>query len=1391
VEGNEIMNPHCYTPEQLREYSLGQLPDEQSELISQHVEVCPTCEETLVGLDKEDDTLIRTLRTPVDSPSGDDESALRNLIVTAKEKRQTAASAESPDKNGQPPLEVDDDIPASGPNPFTTTHLGHYRLLEPIGHGGMGVIYRAQHDRLQRDVAIKILPNRKLVHASAAGRFRREMRAVGQLHHPAIVQATDAGEIDGIQYLAMEYIDGLDLATIVRRCGPLDVPAVCHTVRQAALGLAYAHEQGIIHRDVKPSNLMITVDGQVKILDLGLALLGAAQSAVDELTTIGQLMGTLDYMAPEQCENSHDVDQRADVYSLGATTYKLLTGKAPYESGQWKGPLQKLRAIAITPAAPIGSVVSHLPESLASAIDRCLAHERDQRMGTMHDVVEALEPFSVEVRAATLAELVKRARSLTDPSEPAGDSADGLLSQRPVKPNPEPEPPQSVGPVAVPAARSRASRIGRLARYGLALAGCVALAVIIAIRTNQGEVVIETARPDVEVKIKRSGKEYQKLELTQGEKRLRVAAGDYEIELLADHDSLEVKDGVFTLKRGDIWVAKIVEKGKDNQLPARAFGEREYPRSTAFDLDPNKIKIGQSLTLKGPFGGTREFVVFGDGSIRLEDLGSIHVAGKSLDAVSNEMREAYRAHQEFKTTFSQSGKEPEIFLTFSPGNIPAVVHPATEPRRAAARVPDPRRLEIGQQLDFRGIVTNEIEKLTIFADGSIIVPYLGSVKAAGRSLDEIRTELFDRFASKGMVNEYARRDTFILTFSSEQPTWTAETNNVSPVTSSSDPAQPGPSGSTNQGKNFDEASTTLLSERDSESVKAAMDVVARLGERMERIIDASHEKNRALISMEMGRMQAETDEALRRFTGSQIAMAILAYLKSEDEQHRVLAAKSLHYFLKHKVVRAPEFRELYEELLRNRNSTNPDVAKEVHRALSAIADTPIPPDWLVATALRLLDGDDVDVALASCTLLARTNKHNEKVVERLRSILVSGTTLRQERAAYVATTKLAKEDVKQLMPELLQLLRDGQGHNDLWSSLPEWLVANVPHTNETLAELEELAQRFPDRRDNILSATQSIREEMSRKTIGLVEGKSLQEWLTLLNDPDPRTSKTAIDVIGKRQVSLPNKLELILKAGARHPWNEIGDSVINALARMPLDDVARELLVDLKSDDEHERSLALRCIPNLPLGQEYVQEVPELFDTLLRIRRSSNEEHGKAAVPALFRLALNHRFTDRLEATALELVDGADFDLGLIACTILTKSVLYQEKAIDRLRISLRSEDAVQRAAAAYVVITTSDAAIARLLSDVIQFLKDWKYDPASPPTISLIDAPFEPWSSLLKEIANNGPHSAETIVALENLHNEFAEGSLQRSMIASVISNIRRILAFRRSEPPKTPESY
>lgn len=263
--------------------------------------------------------------------------------------------------------------------------LGDYVLLEQIGAGGMGQVFRALHRRLKRLAAIKVLPTVAMEKPSAIKRFQREAEAAAKLSHPNIVSVYDAGEQKGIHYLAMEYAEGVDLAKLVQRNGPLTVEQAISYVSQAALGLAHAHSQGVIHRDIKPANLLLDAHGTLKILDLGLARFAdhLLTESVEELTKTGTFMGSVDFMSPEQALDTRSADARSDQYSLGCTLFYLLTGKPMYAGDTVMKRLVAHREARI----PSLTVLCHnLPADLNAVFLRMVAKKPEQRYQSMDEL---------------------------------------------------------------------------------------------------------------------------------------------------------------------------------------------------------------------------------------------------------------------------------------------------------------------------------------------------------------------------------------------------------------------------------------------------------------------------------------------------------------------------------------------------------------------------------------------------------------------------------------------------------------------------------------------------------------------------------------------------------------------------------------------------------------------------------------------------------------------------------------------------------------------------------------------------------------------------------------------------------------------------------------------
>lgn len=266
--------------------------------------------------------------------------------------------------------------------------LGNYTLMDKIGAGGMGQVFKAEHRRMQRVVAIKMLPTDTMKEPAVVARFEREVKAAAKLSHPNIVAAFDADEANGVHFLVMEYVEGSDLSVLVKKTGPLPVEQALNYALQAAQGLEAAHAEGVVHRDIKPSNLLLDKKGTVKILDMGLARLGGDSGGTTDLTNTGNVMGTVDYMAPEQALNAKSADGRADIYSLGCSLYYLLIGRAVFDADTLVG---KLLAHRDKPIPSIQAIRPEVPPEVQAIFTRMVAKSVEDRYQTMSEVVAALE----------------------------------------------------------------------------------------------------------------------------------------------------------------------------------------------------------------------------------------------------------------------------------------------------------------------------------------------------------------------------------------------------------------------------------------------------------------------------------------------------------------------------------------------------------------------------------------------------------------------------------------------------------------------------------------------------------------------------------------------------------------------------------------------------------------------------------------------------------------------------------------------------------------------------------------------------------------------------------------------------------------------------------------
>lgn len=273
--------------------------------------------------------------------------------------------------------------------------LGKYRLLSLLGKGSMGTVYLAEHTMMRRRVALKVLPFDHEQQPAYLDRFIREAQAVASLDHANIVRAYDVGkEHEGkrdVYYLAMEYVEGQDMAHYLKDNGPLDFVRAANLIRQVARGLSHAHDRGLTHRDVKPGNLLLDRDDVIRILDLGLAVFHSADQDEEASLTVSNndhLLGTADYISPEQARNSHEVDHRTDIYSLGCTFYFLLTGHPPFRQGTVA---QRLLAHQTQAPPPVAEKRPDFPSDLQLILDRMLAKTVDERFQSCHDVAGELK----------------------------------------------------------------------------------------------------------------------------------------------------------------------------------------------------------------------------------------------------------------------------------------------------------------------------------------------------------------------------------------------------------------------------------------------------------------------------------------------------------------------------------------------------------------------------------------------------------------------------------------------------------------------------------------------------------------------------------------------------------------------------------------------------------------------------------------------------------------------------------------------------------------------------------------------------------------------------------------------------------------------------------------
>ena len=370
---------------QLESFIHGRLEDHERMRIEAHIADCDSCCETLRSIPH--DSLIAGLQ----------QSDTRDQLSETK-------------------LFVDGDTGKTvhAPNiPKELLDHSRYRIVEQLGAGGMGVVFRAEHRLMERQVALKVVNARLLASETAVERFRMEVRAAAKLSHRNIVAAHDAEQEGDLHFLVMEFIEGTDLAGLIGRRGKLSVLHACNYTMQAALGLQHALEQGMVHRDIKPHNLMRTPKGTIKILDFGLARFASQQRTEDEesgLTDEGVTLGTPDYIAPEQARDAKRADIRADIYSLGCTLYFLLSGQPPFPNGT---AMEKVLAHIERDPEPIEKIRTDVSVDVIDIVKRMMSKDPAQRYQTPVEVADALKPFARPDENRTVASSMQASPQVT------------------------------------------------------------------------------------------------------------------------------------------------------------------------------------------------------------------------------------------------------------------------------------------------------------------------------------------------------------------------------------------------------------------------------------------------------------------------------------------------------------------------------------------------------------------------------------------------------------------------------------------------------------------------------------------------------------------------------------------------------------------------------------------------------------------------------------------------------------------------------------------------------------------------------------------------------------------------------------------------------------------
>lgn len=476
------------------------------------------------------------------------------------------------------------------------TEIGPYRIVGKLGSGGMGTVYKAHQERLERFVAIKVLPAGVFKEPAARRRFERELTSAGKVSHPNVVTAFDGGQSGETHYLVMELVEGLNLDDLARRT-TIAIADACELIRQTCLGLGKIHQARLVHRDIKPANLMLGADGQVKILDLGLALLHeqTASPEPSELTNVGQVMGTFDYMAPEQCVDSHSVDSRADIYALGATLYRLLAGHVPFAHRHSLSPVGRLSAKLQETPLPLSQSRDDIPAPLVALVERMLARDPALRIASAAQVAQEIAPFccSANLEALLVAAGKPPPSSTYSNTATPGRTYANSPSYKLVEPAPTPA--------------SRLPESWRRLAVLLSVMVLAACAVIFFLKTKNGTLRVEINDPQIIAKVVGEKVTLKKADglkditLMPGQRKLLVEREGFQFET----SQFEIRSGKEVTLRVELLEGEIVVRNGDKilgskRIPVPVQEKEPDPAALAESSPPKPKQRGVLGKMPGP-----------------------------------------------------------------------------------------------------------------------------------------------------------------------------------------------------------------------------------------------------------------------------------------------------------------------------------------------------------------------------------------------------------------------------------------------------------------------------------------------------------------------------------------------------------------------------------------------------------------------------------------------------------------------------------------------------------------------------------------------------------------------------------------------------------------------